>query len=403
MERSNNKILAVFAILILILLLTGVCVGGALLLVNSGVAQMAHGPVASVERATTIPPVQRTPTPVPTMASVTGSVPEDGVAQQYMRIYQKVNPSVVYIDVGNASGSGFVWDKAGHIVTNNHVVNGAKQIRVTFSDDASVPATLVGQDPDSDLAVIKVDPAGLNLRPVQLGDSIHLKPGERAIAIGNPFGQVGTMTVGIVSAIGRTIQAPSGYAIPEAIQTDAAINPGNSGGPLLDYQGRVIGVTSQIESPVRASSGIGFAIPVQVVKRVVPSLIQKGHYDHPFIGMRGITLSPELNKVLGLPLKQRGAYVLSVLPDYPAAKAGLKAGNEDTGKILGLDSQGQPLHLMAGGDIIVGIENQPVRKFDDILVYLFRYASPGDTVQLHVLRHGKTVTIPVTLTIRPKH
>jgi len=401
---KSGKIFAVIGILFLLLLLTGVCVGASLLLVNTSVSQVVHGPIASIEKATpmatTASPTPANPSAVPT---VTGGSVSDVVSRQYVRIYQEVNPSVVYIDVGDASGSGFVWDKEGHIVTNNHVVDGAKKIQVTFSDSASVSATLVGQDPDSDLAVIKVDPAGLDLRPVRLGDSINLKPGERAIAIGNPFGWVGTMTVGIISAIGRSIEAPSGYLIPEAIQTDAAINPGNSGGPLLDFQGRVIGVNSQISSPVRASSGIGFAIPVQIVKRVVPSLIKTGHYNHPFIGMRGITLSPELNKILGLPLNQRGAYVLSVLPGYPAAKAGLKAGTEDTGKIIGRDEQGQPLHLMAGGDIIVGIENQPVKEFDDILVYLFRYASPGDTVQLHVLRHGKEIIIPVTLTTRPKH
>ncbi len=400
MDNSNRNILFIVGAFVVLVLLV-ICVGGALLLMShTNLVSVAQGPVASLEKATPLPTIAPTPTTMPAAPSVTGA--EDPVAQEYMRIYREVNPSVVYIAVDKGSGSGFVWDKEGHIVTNNHVVAGTEKIQVTFSNDVSVAAKLVGQDPDSDLAVIKVDPQGLDLQPVKLGDSLHAKPGERTIAIGNPFGLTGTMTVGIISAIGRSIDAPSGYLIPEAIQTDAAINPGNSGGPLLDFQGRVIGVNSQIRSAVRSNSGIGFAIPVHIVKRVVPALIKQGHFYHPFIGMRGYTLSPEINKLLDLPADQRGAYVLATIPDYPAAKAGLKAGSVDTGKVIGLDENGKPIYLMAGGDIIVGIENQPVKKFDDILVYLFRYASPGDTIHLHVLRNGKEIVIPVTLTTRPR-
>jgi len=326
---------------------------------------------------------------------------KDIETQLLVWIYAHVNPSVVNIQTDQASGSGFVWDKQGHIVTNFHVIQDAKKIKVRFADDTEARATLVGEDADSDLAVIKVDPEGLRLVPVVVGDSTRLHVGERAIAIGNPFGLAGTMTAGIISALGRSIAAPSNYLIPEAIQTDAAVNPGNSGGPLLDARGEVIGVVSQIRSPVRANSGIGFAVPIHIAKRVVPVLIEKGSYQHPFIGISGITLSPEINKVLGFPKDLRGAYVNQALKDYPAAKAGVRGGTENTDYVIGLDSQGNPLYLKKGGDVIIAINDRTVRRFDDLLIYLFRYASPGDTVTLTVLREGKELKIPVTLGVRP--
>ncbi len=348
---------------------------------------------APTVRVPTLPP---TPTPIPLPAG------EDYETALLVRIYEEVNPSVVYIETGEGSGSGFVWDKEGHIVTNFHVVHGAEKIRIWFWDDRSVSAEVVGEDPDSDLAVVKVNPKGLDLRPVRLGDSLNVRVGERAIAIGSPFKLPGTMTVGIVSATGRHISAPSNYLIPEAIQTDAAVNPGNSGGPLLNSRGEVIGVVAQIRSPVRANSGIGFAVPIHIAKRVVPALIREGKYEHPFIGIAGITLSPEINEVLGLPPDLRGAYVHKVVPGYGADEAGIQGGTERTDYVLGFDEQGRPEYLYKGGDVIIAIDDYPVRKFDDLLVYLFRYASPGDTVTLTVLRDGKEMKVPVTLTVRPR-
>ncbi len=354
-----------------------------------------------VSPTTRVQPVE-TPTPRPTPTPIPLPTGTDYETELLVRIYEEVNPSVVYIDTESGSGSGFVWDTEGHIVTNYHVVHGAETIKVKFWDDREATASLVGEDADSDLAVVKVDPNGLDLRPVRLGDSTRVRVGERAIAIGNPFGLAWTMTVGIVSAIGRTIPAPSNYAIPEAIQTDAAVNPGNSGGPLLNGRGEVIGIVSQIRSPVRANSGVGFAVPIHIAKRVVPVLIAKGKYEHPFIGIRGTTLSPEMNEVLGLPRDLRGAYVIAVVPGYGAEKAGIRGGTRRTDYVLGYDDAGRPEYLYAGGDVIIAIEDQPVKKFDDLLIYLYRYASPGDTVTLTILREGKELKIPVTLSVRPR-
>ena len=345
---------------------------------------------------------QATPTPFSTPTPIPLPTGTDYQTELLVRIYEEVNPSVVYIRTESGSGSGFVWDTEGHIVTNFHVVHGAEKLIVKFWDDRQVTANIVGEDADSDLAVIKVDPKGLDLRPVRLGDSTKVRVGERAIVIGNPFGLTGTMTAGIISAVGRSIGAPSNYLIPEAIQTDAAVNPGNSGGPLLNERGEVIGIVSQIRSPVRANAGVGFAIPIHIAKRVVPALITQGKYEHPFIGISGITLSPELNKILGFPEDLRGAYVNKVVPGYGAEKAGVRGGTRQTDYIIDYDEMGRPIYLYAGGDVIVAIEDQPVRKFDDLLVYLFRYASPGDTVTLTVWRDGEQIKIPVTLGVRPR-
>lgn len=354
---------------------------------------------------TRVPGPESTPTSRPGVPTLVPPISpeEDPETRLLTWIYENVNPSVVNIQTSeDVGGSGFVWDTEGHIVTNFHVVHSAGEIQVTFWNDVQVSAEIIGEDPDSDLAVIKVNPKGLDLRPVALGDSLNLKVGERAIAIGNPFGLAGTMTTGIISALGRSIDAPSNYLIPEAVQTDAAVNPGNSGGPLLNERGEVIGIVSQIRSPVRASSGVGFAVPVHIAKRVVPVLIEKGAYQHPFIGISGRTLSPELNEVLGLPLDLRGAYVVAVLEGHPAAAAGIRGGTKSTDVILGLDENGRPIRLKKGGDVIIAINEQPVQRFDDLLVYLFRYASPGDTVVLTVLRDDKELQIPVTLGVRPR-
>ena len=294
-------------------------------------------------------------------------------------------------------GSGFVYDKEGHIVTNNHVVEGAKSIRVTFPDDVSVSAEVVGTDPDSDLAVIKVDPKGLDLVPLSIGDSKALKVGQRLIAIGNPFGLNNTMTTGIVSALGRSLPVGSmsttRFTIPDVIQTDAAINPGNSGGPLLNSQGEVVGVNSAIESPSRASAGVGFAVPSAIVQNVVPVLIEGKDVTHPWLGISGTTLNPQLNEQMDLAADQRGVLVVEVTEDSPADKAKLNPSEKEV-KIDGFPTK-------VGGDIIVGIDDTPVRKFDDLLLYLTYNTEVEDSVKLTLLRGNDTEEVTVKLMDRP--
>ncbi|MCC7353439.1 MAG: trypsin-like peptidase domain-containing protein [Anaerolineae bacterium] len=333
-------------------------------------------------------------------------------------IYKKVNPSVVNIavrqrlDLGGSrspqatpddffqegQGSGFVWDRVGYIVTNNHVVQNATDVQVTFSDGVIVSAQVIATDLDSDLAVVKVDTTGLDLVPVELGDITTLEVGQRAIAIGNPFGLQGSLTSGIISALGRALPTiGSDFLIPDVIQTDAAINPGNSGGPLLDAQGRVIGVNFQIRSTVQANSGVGFAIPISIVRRVIPALITEGKYEYPYLGIRGGTFSPAWAEALGLDPKLRGAYVNELIRGGPAAEAGLRAGTRDTDINLG------DTPLRAGGDLIIAVDGNRIIKFDDMLVYLIRNTSPGQTVQITVLRDGREQTIPLKLGARPRN
>jgi serine protease Do len=296
-----------------------------------------------------------------------------------------------------ALGSGFVWDQQGHIVTNNHVVSGANKIEVTFSDGTMVPATLVGADPDSDLAVLKVDVSADKLHPVQMADSKSIQVGQLAIAIGNPFGLEGSMTTGIVSAVGRSLLADEtsaqSYTIPDIIQTDAPINPGNSGGILINVQGQVLGVTSAIESPVRANAGVGFAIPSAIVNNVVPALIQDGKYVHSWLGISGTSLTPDLAKAMGLDISQRGALVEEVLPNSPAEKAGLQASNNQA------TIDGQLVNV--GGDVITAIDNQPVLQMDDLIAYLAGSTKVDQKVTLSLLRDGKQQNVDVTLAARP--
>jgi S1-C subfamily serine protease len=363
---------------------------------------------------TPTPPAQPAETPPPAALNQL-----DVETQILIEVYRKVSPSVVYVVnltevelfaeeefIPEIGGSGFIWDDQGHIITNAHVVQGADEVQVTLYDDLTLPAQVVGVDPDSDLAVIKIDPQGLELRPVELGNIDEVMVGQRAIAIGSPLRRAGTMTQGIVSAMGRSIRSLTAFNIPEAIQTDAAINPGNSGGPLLDAQGRVIGVNAQIETGSeldQSSAGIGFAIPVNIVKRVVPALITEGRYDHAWLGISGQTYSPAWADALGFPEEARGAYVMLVEPEGPADEAGLQGETRQTDILLGLDDFQQPIYLPAGGDLIVAINDQPVTKFDDLLVYLERYTSPGDRVELTVLRgDGRQQVIPVTLGKRPQ-
>ncbi len=340
----------------------------------------------------------------------------DVETQIYEAVYRKVNPSVVYIEnltriptgqqssetLPESQGSGFVWDSQGHIVTNNHVVEGSDALRVTFSDGIQLPAELIGTDPDSDLAVVKVDPGLVELVPVEQGRIEEVTVGQRAIAIGNPFGLEGSMTTGIVSAVGRSVQSQTGYNIPLAIQTDAAINPGNSGGPLLNERGQVIGVNFQIQSAVRSNSGVGFAIPINIVQRVAPALIRDGVYKHAWLGISGQTYSPAWADALGFPIDARGAYVVTVREGGPSARAGLRGATRDTDVILDIGMSG-PIYLQSGGDLIIAIDDRPVRTFDDLLIYLESERSPGDRVEVTVLRPNAGETrLTITLGERPR-
>ena len=357
------------------------------------------------------------PAPEPVVVIAT---PESGDYESAVlkSIYAQVNSSVVNITalssgrelntLGNhnfneedllpaGGGSGFVWDEYGHIVTNHHVVEGSSQLQVTFNDGSVAVAEIIGVDVSSDLAVLQIDPEGYTLHPVRRGNMNEIEVGNRVVAIGNPFGLAGTMTSGIVSALNRSLMASNSFNIPAAIQTDAAINPGNSGGPLLNEQGEVIGVNAQIRSEVRANSGVGFAIPIAIVERVVPALITDGKYQHSYMGVRGETVSPICAEDLQIEKSLRGAYISEVIRGTPAAKAGLRGGNQASGtKYLSICPEN------TGGDIILAINDEPISSFDDILAYLEYYTSPGDVVTLKVLRDGQPVTLEMTLAPRPE-
>jgi len=314
-----------------------------------------------------------------------------------INVYARVSPAVVCITAaqmfGSCIGSGFIVDSEGHVVTNNHVATAEPNLLVTLADERSVPARILGTDPGSDLAVLQIDVPAEELTVAELGDSDTLRVGQRAIAIGNPFGLERTITPGIIRSLGRTLpRTDSDFQIAEVIQTDAAINPGNSGGPLLDSQGRVIGVNTAIRSTTGVNSGVGFAIPVNIVKRVIPELIGGGRYRHPWVGVTGLTISPELVEALGLEV-ETGVLVYTVEPNSPADRAGLQGGGREM--IVG----GRP--VLAGGDVLVAINDTPVKRFDDLINYLARYTSVGDTVTLTVVRGGDRLNLDVVLEERP--
>ena len=318
-------------------------------------------------------------------------------------LYSAVNPGIVAIrvitDVGDALGSGFVIDLNGHIVTNYHVVEGEQSIEVDFPSGYKTYGEVIGTDLDSDIAIIDVDVPEEQLHPLSLGDSNQLQVGQTVVAIGNPYGLTGTMTVGVVSALGRTLdsqrQTTSGayYTAADLIQTDASINPGNSGGPLLNLNGEVIGVNRAIQTSGSTNSGeavntgIGFAIASNIVKRVVPSLIAYGSFSYPYLG---ITSQEELTlfamEALGI-THMGGAYVMSVASGGPASRAGIRGGTEAT-NIVG---------LMAGGDLIVAADGHPINVFSDLLSYMVNYKVPGDSITLTILRNGQEINLDVTL------
>ncbi len=293
-----------------------------------------------------------------------------------------------------ATGSGFVWDDQGHIVTNHHVVDGADRIIVVLRDGDQTDGEVVGVDPDSDLAVVKITDDAVRPPPISLGDSDDIRPGQLAVAIGDPFSRGFSMTSGIVSALDRTIKpGQSGFSVPRVIQHDAATNPGNSGGPLLNRNGAVIGINTQIISYTGAFSGVGLAVPINLAKLIVPSLIADGRYDYPFLGIRGFSLIPDIAIAMNLPANTRGALVNAVTADSAASRAGLLA-SDDVAVISGVE-------VPIGGDIIVGIDGSPISNMDDLIAYLVEHTRPGDTAEFTVLRDGEEIQLSVTIGKRP--
>lgn len=385
------------------------------LLVSVAALVLASLACQAVYPATTSVPLQSSPsiTPViqvaPTVAPVEVSTQNPGQQNDLTGLYNNVLPGIVSIQVttaqGGSLGTGIVFDDQGHIVTNQHVVDGQESIEVDFTSGYKAEAKLVGVDTDSDLAVIKVDAPASEIHPLALGNSKMLKVGQPVVAIGNPFGLNGSMTLGIISALGRTqdsnrtLSTGGSFSVADMIQTDAAINPGNSGGPLFNMNGEVIGINRSIRtdsstaSGEPVNSGVGFSIPINLVKRVVPAIIKDGKFAYPYMGISALQdelMSLRVITELGLK-SMTGVYITGVTPGGPAAKAGLVGGSRPT------SLQG----LQAGGDLVIAIDGNPVKVYDDLIGYLVDNKSPGDKVTLTVLRGDQKVDLTLTLANRP--
>jgi S1-C subfamily serine protease len=328
--------------------------------------------------------------------------------QLVVNVYDRVSAAVVHITSRayvysffyeivpqEGTGSGFVYDKAGHIITNFHVIEGAEELDVTLADGTMVPAQVIGADPYNDLAVIKIDVSPEKLHPVELGTSADLRVGQRTIAIGNPFGLERTLTTGVISSLGRVIERENDRPLAQVIQTDAAINPGNSGGPLLNSLGQVIGVNTAIRSPSGGSVGIGFAVPVDTVKRVVPQLIADGRYPHPWVGFEGqvYRITPALAEALDLPM-DKGLLIARIYQNSPAHRADLRGADRRV--------RLSRYVILAGGDIVTAIDGVPLESPDQLTIYLETKKRPGDEVMLTIWRDAKEITVPLTLGERPE-
>lgn len=410
-------------ILITLLLILSMSLSGC------GVPGIVSGLAGQLDALDPVPEAIETQTPASTLSPGTVDTLE-ALQEGFSGVYTSVLPSVVNIQVvqkieqgtlpdtgqfplpfpfnlpgeggefrRSGLGSGFVWDGEGHIVTNNHVVEGADEISVTFYDGTSVDGEVVGTDRDSDLAVVKVDYAGELPPPMELADSTQVKVGQLVAAIGNPFGLQGTMTIGVISALGRSLPVGvstfqgSTYTIPDVIQTDAPINPGNSGGVLVDMDARLVGVPTAIESSSGVNAGIGFVVPSVIVQKVVPSLIEKGFYEHPWIGISGRTMSSDIAERMGLSRDQHGVLVVDVTPDSPAEEAGLIGSD----RLVTIEEQ----EVRLGGDLIIQIDSQPIQDFEDLTAYLARHTENGQSVNLTLLRDGQEEVVKLTLGVRP--
>jgi len=331
-----------------------------------------------------------------TVGEVTGI--ERSYEYSLIDIFEKSEESIVQVSVlrgesDGGMGSGFVYSDEGYVITNQHVVQDAEKVMITFLDGEAYIGNVVGSDRDLDIAVVKVEPTNTYLQPIKIGDSSELKVGEKIAAIGNPFGLSGSMTSGIVSQMGRLLPQETGYSIPDVIQTDAAINPGNSGGPLINMKGEVVGINTAIQSATGEFSGIGFAVPSNTVKKVVPVLIQDGEFKHPWMGISGTDVDPELAEVRELN-SSKGFLVVSVIEGSPAETAGL-LGVTETKEMDGRE-------FALDGDIILSIDGETVRKISDILVHLQREKSVGDEMVLSVNRNGEILELTMILEERPQ-
>ena len=331
-----------------------------------------------------------------TVGEVTGI--ERSYEYSLIDIFEKSEASIVQVSVvrgesDGGMGSGFVYSDEGYVITNQHVVQDAERVMITFLDGEAYIGNVIGTDRDLDIAVVKVEPTNTYLQPIKIGDSSKLKVGEKIAAIGNPFGLSGSMTSGIVSQMGRLLPQETGYSIPDVIQTDAAINPGNSGGPLINMKGEVVGINTAIQSATGEFSGIGFAVPSNTVKKVVPVLIQDGEFKHPWMGISGTDVDPELAEVRGLN-SSKGFLVVSVIEGSPAETAGLLGVTETK------ETDGREFAL--DGDIILSIDGETVRKISDILVHLQREKSVGDEMVLSVNRGGEILELTMVLEERPQ-
>jgi S1-C subfamily serine protease len=360
---------------------------------------------------TLVPTATPTPRVIVLVATPTpGPIPEsaDAVEARRIAIYRRAAPAVVNITTQvlrssffwgaipeEGSGSGFLWDAQGHIVTNNHVVEGAQRIEVSFGGDTALPAEVVGTDPINDLAVVKVDSMPEGVQPLDIGASADLQVGQTAIAIGNPFGQFQrTMTVGIISALDRTIETES-TVLRGVVQTDAAINRGNSGGPLLDSSGRLIGVNTAIYSPTGTSAGVGLAIPVDKVRRVVPVLISRGRYPHPWLGVEGLgyEITPALARALDLSV-EHGLLLAQLYRNSPADRSGLRSAQREV--IVG------NRRYLVGGDVITAVDGKPMATWENLSAYLEEETEVGQTITLTIVRNNQEMTVNATLADTPE-
>ncbi len=391
-EKIQISVIGLLSVLLVISVATnlGNPSGAELILAQKNVDAVAQNDDASLENA--VLTVSSSESGKPSSLTVIFKQVENSVVQITSKI-STVNENVIINGVPLESqstrlGSGFVYDNLGHIITNNHVVSGAKTVDVRFVDGNIYSANVIGTDPFNDIAVLQItdDYSDEQLNPLPLADSSSLDVGQQVIAIGNPFGLSDTMTTGIISQMGRLLPSQgSGYSISNVIQTDAAINPGNSGGPLLNMDGHVIGVNTAIQSTTGEFSGIGFAVPSNTIKRILPSLIEKGTYAHPWLGVSGTSLVPDIAIKLGLAKNYKGVFVTSTIPDGPAAKAGIQEASYNINREI------------KGGDVIIALDGYNVRDIDDLVIYLSENKNVGDSVVLQINRNGSIMEITAVL------
>ncbi len=399
MARFLRSSLPRLVVLLVLLTLVSVACRGSR--ADEGSAAMVDQAALVEQAVATITAQMPAAAPNATLAPNQPSAITTDLEADLIALYEHINPSVVHIFVYDTAdnpvgtGTGFVFDEQGNIVTNNHVVAGAGRLEIVFPSGERRAAVTVGTDVDSDLGVIRVESPPAGVQHIPLGDSDTVRVGQFVVAIGNPFGEAGSLSLGIVSALGRTLasdriaEGGGRYSLPRVIQTDAAINPGNSGGPLLNLAGEVIGVNSSIRTSTGTNSGVGFSIPVNAVRRIVPALIADGTYHYTYIGVRMSGLDLTSQQALGLS-QVTGAYVTEVSPGSPAAAAGLRgSGVSDVGELL------------PGGDLIIAIDGRPIASADDLISYLVFNTEVGQTINLTIIRDGQQLDVPLTLGQRP--